>query len=150
MAKRGNSEGSITKRKDGRWMARMSLPDMGRKSFYGKTRQEVAQKLHQAQRTLADGLPVAGGRQAIGAFLEAWLSDSAAPRVRPKTLVRYQELVRLHITQKIGRILLARLCHPSMWRRCCPASPLRVHRPAPWSIAAPCSEMPFTTPCAIA
>jgi hypothetical protein len=31
MAKRGNSAGSITKRTDGRWMARVSLPDGNRK-----------------------------------------------------------------------------------------------------------------------
>ena len=43
------------------------------------------------------------------AFLEAWLWESAGTRVRPKTLRRYQELVRLHITPEIGRMPLARL-----------------------------------------
>jgi hypothetical protein len=38
MAKRGNLEGSISKRDDGRWMARMSLPGGRRKYFYGETR----------------------------------------------------------------------------------------------------------------
>ena len=109
MAKSGNSEGSITKRTDGRWMARVSLPDGKRKPYYGKTRQEVAQRLVQAQKAIADGLPLAGDRQSTGAFLEGWLRDSAAKRVRPKTLVRYRELVRLHIAPEIGRIPLARL-----------------------------------------
>ena len=109
MAKRGNSEGSVTKRTDGRWMARVSLPDGKRKSYYGKTRQEVAHKLVQAQKAIADGLPLAGERQSTGAFLESWLSDSAAQKVRPKTLRRYQELVRLHIGPEIGRIPLPRL-----------------------------------------
>ena len=45
MGRRGNSEGTITKRADGRWEARISLPDGKRKSFYGKTRQEVARRL---------------------------------------------------------------------------------------------------------
>ena len=74
-----------------------------------RTRQEVAQRLVQAQKAIADGLPLAGERQSTGAFLEEWLRDSAAPRVRPKTLVKYQELVRLHIAPEIGRISLARL-----------------------------------------
>jgi hypothetical protein len=37
-SKRGNNEGSITKRPDGRWEARIGLADGRRKSFYGKTR----------------------------------------------------------------------------------------------------------------
>lgn len=46
--KRGNNEGSITKRSDGRWMARVTVgrdPETGklkRVSFYGKTREAVA------------------------------------------------------------------------------------------------------------
>ena len=81
-----------------------------RKAYYGKTRQEVAQKLVEAQKALADGLPLAGERQTTGAFLEAWLRDSAAPRVRPKTLVRYEGLVRIHISQEWG---------VSLWPACC-------------------------------
>ena len=109
MAKRGLGEGSITKRMDGRWMARVSLPDGKRRAYYGKTRQEAARKLVQAQKSIADGLPLSGERQSTAAFLESWLRDSATPRVRPKTLVRYQELVRLHVAPEIGRIPLARL-----------------------------------------
>jgi hypothetical protein len=44
-SKRGNNEGSIYKRADGRWAASMSLGQGKRKHFFGKTRQEVAQKL---------------------------------------------------------------------------------------------------------
>ena len=41
MRKRGKGEGSVSQRKDGRWEARLTLSDGRRKSFYGKTRQEV-------------------------------------------------------------------------------------------------------------
>ena len=87
----------------------MTLPDGKRKSFHRKTRQEANQKLLQAQKAISDGLPLGGERQNTGVFLEAWLRDSAAPLVRPKTRVRYQELVRLHITAEIGRVPLVRL-----------------------------------------
>ena len=44
MAKRGNSEGSIYKRKDGRWAASVSVGwhdgKYRRKTLYGKTRRE--------------------------------------------------------------------------------------------------------------
>ena len=109
MAKRGNSEGSITKRQDGRWMARVTLQDGGRRAFYGRTRQEAANKLLKAQQNLSNGLPVAGERQTTGAFLETWLQNSAAQKVRPKTLRRYRELVQLNIAPEIGRVPLARL-----------------------------------------
>jgi integrase len=45
--KRGNGEGSITKRKDGRWMARFTVHTAKgpkRIHIYGRTRQEVATK----------------------------------------------------------------------------------------------------------
>jgi integrase len=109
MSKRGNSEGSITKRSDGRYEARLTTPDGKRRSFYGKTRAEASQKLLQAQKAVSDGLPLAGERQTMSAFLETWLRDAATPRVRPKTLLRYQQIVRLHIAPEIGRVPLARL-----------------------------------------
>ena len=45
MAKRGNSEGSIVRRADGRWEGKLSFPGGKRKSIYGKTRREVAVRL---------------------------------------------------------------------------------------------------------
>ena len=65
MGKRGNNEGTITKRKDGRWEARVSLPDGKRKCYYGKTRQDVAWQLAQAQHDLGHGLPIVGERQTV-------------------------------------------------------------------------------------
>lgn len=49
--KRGNGEGSISRRKNGGWMAQYSVYTAGgrsRKTLYGKTRQEVARKLAKA------------------------------------------------------------------------------------------------------
>ena len=49
--KRGNGEGSIGKRKDGRWMARYTVHTAKcpkRRHVYGRTRQEVATKLAKA------------------------------------------------------------------------------------------------------
>lgn len=38
--RRGNGEGSITKREDGRWMARITVEGQ-RRAYYGKTYQDV-------------------------------------------------------------------------------------------------------------
>ena len=45
MARRGHGEGTIYQRKDGRWTAVITLENHKRKTFYGKTRKEVQQKL---------------------------------------------------------------------------------------------------------
>jgi len=46
--KRGNGEGSISRRKDRRWERRYTTTDNKRRSVYGKARREVAQKLARA------------------------------------------------------------------------------------------------------
>jgi hypothetical protein len=59
MAKRrGNNEGCIAKRPDGRWHAYITLEGDKRKYFYGKTRSEVAQRLKEAQRQLLITTPL--------------------------------------------------------------------------------------------
>ncbi len=42
-------------------------------------------------------------------FLERWLKESVAPKVRPKTYDGYESLVRLHIVPAIGAIPLEKL-----------------------------------------
>ena len=69
--KRGNNEGTITRRKDGRWEARLSLgrDAMGkakRITLYGKTRQEVANKLTQALHDKQQGTFVASNSRSAG------------------------------------------------------------------------------------
>ncbi|OGO51923.1 MAG: integrase [Chloroflexi bacterium RBG_16_68_14] len=113
MSKRGSGEGSIFKRGDGRWAAALNLGYEGgrrrRKHLYGRTRGEVAQKLQRVQRTLADGGVLTAERQTVATLLEAWLSDSAASKVRPRTLQRYREIVRLHLIPALGRVRLSKL-----------------------------------------
>ena len=81
--KRGPNEGTISKRADGRWMARLNLGVVDgkrkRKYFYGDTRKEVAEQLAAALRDLQYGLPVAVERQTVGQFLSHWLETSVKP-----------------------------------------------------------------------
>jgi integrase len=113
MTKRGSNEGSIYRRADGRWTASIDLGYSGgrrrRKAFYGATRRDVADKLTAALRARQQGLPILGERQTTGAFLESWLRDTAAHKVRPKTLMRYEGIVRLYLVPALGRIPLAKL-----------------------------------------
>lgn len=106
--RRGNSEGTITKRADGRWEARVSLPDGKRRCFYGKTRQEVQRKLAQARRAIDDGMPLVDERQTVGQYLLTWLETSKL-RIDPSSWDTYETQVRYHIIPALGKYSLAKL-----------------------------------------
>ena len=108
MSRRGNGEGTICKRSDGRWVAAVSYPDGPRKWIYGATRAEVDAKLTAAKRARDQGLPASEERRTLGAFLIEWLEASRST-LRARTWVRYEELVRLHIIPELGHVALARL-----------------------------------------
>ena len=110
--RRGHGDGSIHKRKDGRWAA---VVDLGlvdgkrkRKTVYGVTRQEVAGKLTDLLKARNDGLLIVSATATVGIFLAEWL-ETVRHSVRPRTWQRYEEYVRLHITPGIGRIRLTSL-----------------------------------------
>jgi hypothetical protein len=80
MSKRGNNEGSIYKRADGRWAAAVTLDSSGkRKTFYGSSRAEVAAKLAKALRDKQQGLPASDDRLTVAAFVASWLESTAQP-----------------------------------------------------------------------
>lgn len=111
--RRGHGEGSIHQRTDGRWAATLDLGwengKRRRKSFYGKTRREVAEKLGSAVQARRQGLPVTNDRRKTGEYL-AWWVDAVLPNaVRPSTEAGYAGIVRKHLVPTIGRIPLAKL-----------------------------------------
>jgi len=113
MAKRGQNEGSIYKRPDGRWCAAMSIESNGggkpkRKAFYGTTRAAVERKLSRARTERQQGLPVANERLTVAAFLQTWL-EQTGKNVRPRTIESYRFIVAKHIAPALGSILLSKL-----------------------------------------
>lgn len=112
MGKRGNGEGSISRRGGGGWMGQYTVHAAGgkkRRTVYGKTRAEVAKKLARALADREDGLVFDAGGQTVGEYLDRWLADSVKGSVRPKTFESYEWLVRKHIAPALGRIKLASL-----------------------------------------
>jgi integrase len=72
MGKRGNGEGSITRRKSGGWCAQYVVyTSEGRKrrTLYGKTRGEVAGKLSKALADREGGLVFDAGNLTVGEYL---------------------------------------------------------------------------------
>ncbi len=108
-SKRGNSEGSIYRRSDGRWAAGISLDRGRRRTFYARTRQEAARKLNEALRSRENGLPLAGGRLTLAAFLRRWLDESARPGLRPRTYESYRQITERHLIPGLGNSPLVKL-----------------------------------------
>jgi len=106
--KRGNSEGTIRKRRDGRWEARVVLDDGTRKSLYGKTRAEVSRVLDQARRDREHGLAALNDRQTVGEYLTSWI-ERYRQRRRYSSYARYERVIRLHLLPALGKLTLSKL-----------------------------------------
>jgi integrase len=110
--KRGNGEGSITKRKDGRWMARYTVQTAKgpkRKHIYGRTRQEVADKLSKAVSDRVGGLVFDGDHETLEAYLRRWIDEVLCGTVKQSTFENYTYIARLHIIPELGRVRLKAL-----------------------------------------
>ena len=110
--KRGNGEGSITKRNDGRWMARFTVHTAKgpkRRHIYGRTRQEVATKLAKAMTDRDGGIELDPSSVTVNEYLQRWLNDSVKGSVRPITFESYERLVRVHVVPGLGRVKLKAL-----------------------------------------
>jgi integrase len=102
----------ITKRKDGRFMARYTVqtPDgPKRKTIYGRAYKDVEKKLAEARGDAAKGLVFDAKGQTVGEYLERWFSDSVRDTVRQRTLEGYAHMVERHIVPSLGRVKLQNL-----------------------------------------
>jgi integrase len=106
--RKANGEGTIYLRADGRWEARVTLPNGNSKWITNKDKAIVEQRLLEARYTLYKGLPIPGEKLTVEKFLATWLENIKAS-VRPSTWERYQDFVRLHIVPEVGRVPLAQL-----------------------------------------
>jgi integrase len=108
--RRGHNEGSIHKRKDGRWVSAMTVEGLRRKYYYGRTREEASSKLKAAMAAYSKGqAPSTNERLTIGQFLVDWLSETAKPTVRPSTYRGYEGKIRTHILPELANTRLVKL-----------------------------------------
>ncbi len=115
MDRRPNRTGTIFKRKDGYYQGTVYIgrdPETGKekkKTFYGKSRPEVSEKLQKFIAKMKLGLWVEGGNVTLGDWLDAWLEQYAKPSIRPTTYDNYEMVIRLHIKPSLGHIKLEKL-----------------------------------------
>lgn len=106
--RRGNREGSISKRPDGRWQGRVTVGGGRRKAVYGRTREEVAHKLAVLLKAVHEGATVPTGRLTVGAWVREWL-ETVKGTVKPRTWQRYEGLLVHHALPALGKVPLTRL-----------------------------------------
>lgn len=112
MPKRGNGEGSVYKRKDGRWVGQYLVYTAAGPKYrhlYGKTRADVSKKLTKAMVDRDGGIVYDAGTMSVGEYLNRWLKDSVRGTVRASTVERHEINVRVHIVPTLGRVKLKAL-----------------------------------------
>ena len=106
--KRGQNEGSIYQRSDGRWAGAVSLGGGKRKTVYGRTAEETREKLDQIKSNLKLGITLAPERTTLAEVCALWL-DAKRETVRPKTYESYSGLLRKHVLPNLGRMRLSNI-----------------------------------------
>ena len=113
--KRANGEGSIRKRKDGRWEGFYTAaydPATGKqkiKNVLGKTQAEVKEKLKKA---IADSQRLdmnRSGTHTVKSWVQMWYEVYAEPRLRENTKDYYLNYINNHIIPELGDIKLDKL-----------------------------------------
>lgn len=112
--KRGQNEGSIRKRSDGTWEARVTVGIQpngkpNRKSIYGKTRQEVSAKMTDLLNNLQKGLLTNPSELTLSQWFDYYMTECKKPFVKPTTYVNYTVKVKNHIKPAIGHYKLKNL-----------------------------------------
>lgn len=108
--KRARGEGSIRQRSDGRWEASIRLgPGKPRKYFYGRSQQEVVDKLRTVATQLASGVPVPSDKLTVADYLADWLENTVKRKNRPSTHEQYRAYAKNHIIPVLGTKSLNKL-----------------------------------------
>lgn len=113
MAKRrANGEGSVVKRKDGRWMSAVTVGWDSEKQkpkrifLYGKTQQEVIDKKNEIVQAQRAGTYTEPSKCTFGEWLDTWLNEYSKPNNRETTYDFYEYLIRVHIKPGLGHYAL--------------------------------------------
>ena len=105
--RRGRGEGSIYRRKDGRWVGQYEVNGK-RRYVYGRTRKDVAEKLNKAIAERDAGLVFDAKNLSVGEYLDRWL-DTVRGTLAPNTVRRHEELARIHVKPALGKTKLSKL-----------------------------------------
>ena len=112
--KRSNGDGSIRQRKDGTWEGRYTVginPGTGkpiRKSIYGKTKPEVAEKLRAITSSIDSGTYFEPDKITVREWFLEWFESYMSDK-KPLTVKQYKSMAETHIYPAIGAVKLSKL-----------------------------------------
>lgn len=113
MSRHANGEGTVTRRKDGRYEAAFTVATVSGKKkrirLYARTRAEVYAKLVEAKAKAQQGIRVADKTWKLGDYLDYWLAEVVRPTRRATTYARYEIAVRLYLKPELGTVTLGNL-----------------------------------------
>ena len=113
--KRANGDGSIRKRKDGRWEGRYVAghdPITGKmisRNVLGKTQAQVKEKLRTAIENSKHLDYTQTGKYTVGQWMDEWFEAYAKVKVRPSSHQTYKGYIENHIKPNIGDIPIEKL-----------------------------------------
>jgi integrase len=112
--RRGNGEGSIYQRSDGRWCATYNAGYTAegkrrRKTIFASSQEAVIDKLHKVMNEITAGTAVNPQKITVGEFLDRWLTGSARMTVKPTTYVNYSGIIKNYIKPHLGGVPLTKL-----------------------------------------
>ena len=102
--RRANGEGSIRKRDDGSWEARILINGKSR-SIYGRTQSDVRKKLTEVRNDLDNDEYLEPNDTTLKEWLELW-QDEYLEDVKQSTADRYKSCIRIHIIPALGETRL--------------------------------------------
>lgn len=112
--RRSNGEGSITRRKDGRWQASIRLKGT-RRTVYGKTEREARKKLLELQRQVNIlNTPPALVHYTVNELIDAWLTSVS--NLKPSTVAQYRKFFDAYARSPLGEMQLASVT-PALFQR---------------------------------
>jgi integrase len=111
--RRGNGEGSISKRKDGRWVITLTtgIKDNGKPKKiykYSSTQSEAVKLLNKLRSEYSMGVDLTKGEIKVSDWSKTWL-DTYKKRLASSTRTSYQTNLRVHINEFIGGIAINKL-----------------------------------------
>jgi integrase len=111
--KRGNGEGTISPRKDGRYEIKAyvltTAGKLERKSAYARSYDDARKKLTELLSQSDHGIPVASQSWTVAEYLDYWLLHMVREERQPKTYQGYEGVVRLHLIPGLGKKRLDKL-----------------------------------------
>lgn len=111
--KRAVGEGTIYRRKDGRYeiavKAEANVGTRKRIRAYANSRAEADEKLTELKRQIQQGIPLPDKAWRLGPYLDHWLEEVVRPTRRATTYELYEGTVRLNLKPDLGTYRLRQL-----------------------------------------